>query len=115
GQWPSGVGVSQKRPTELASVWQPQLRRSFCYSRESTPIKLETKTKKSHRLHLRPKQDRPRLPSRVVAVSMDRCPRTSSFPPARRRLSITLATRRCSFLTARRNGCGGVLVRCTQC
>jgi hypothetical protein len=68
-----------------------------------TPIKRETKTKKSHKFRLRLKQNRFCLPSRVEAASTDRCPPTNSFPLARRRWSIILATRACSLLTAQGN------------
>ena len=51
-----------------------------------------------------PSQTKPVLPSFLEeAVSLDRCRPTNSFPLARRRLSIILATRACSLLTARGN------------
>src|SRR5581483_3408016 len=80
-----------------------QLRRSFCYSRGSTPIKGETKRKKSHKFHPRPKQDRFCLPSQVEAASRDRWPPTNSFPLVLPRSSITLATKACSLPTIRSN------------
>src|SRR4029077_15423348 len=104
-------GVSQKRPTGLVSAWRPQLRRSFCYSRGSTPIKRETKKRKTNKLHLHPRQEQAFPPFRVGAVSMDRCRPTNSFPLARRRSSITLATRGCSLLTARGNRCGVFVIK----
>src|SRR5262249_18103875 len=98
-----GIGVSQKRPTNSVSASQPQLRRSFCYWRGLTLIKRETNTRKSHKLHLAPKQDRSCLPFLAGAAWTNRCPPTNSFPPVRRRLSITLATRACSLLMAQGN------------
>src|SRR2546426_3049002 len=67
--------------------------------------------KRSRKFHLRPKKDRSSLPSVMGAESGDPHPLIDLFLLARRRSSITRATKDCSLPKAQSNRCGVFAIR----